>query len=149
MIKVTGLKEIDAVLAGLPKEVNHRVLQAGNAEAVKILVAEEHLLSPVGATGGLAESHGIVKPSISRVSAPGEILVGPRRGRYKGHHAHMLETGTKVRRTKSGANRGSVKATHYLEKAFGNKIGLVQSKITVFIGSKLLAFMRRTIKNAG
>lgn len=146
---VTGYKEIDAVLAGLDKQINHRVMQAANAEAAKVLVQKEHLLSPVGETGGLAESHGIVKPSVSRAGSIGEILVGPRRGKYKGHAAHLVEFGTKNRKNKSGANRGQVTATHYLERAYNSTIGTVQSKIAQFVGAKLYSFMRRTIKNAG
>lgn len=147
-VTITGEKQIDAVLRGLPLQINHRVIQAGNAEAAKDLVNEEHLLSPVGATGGLAESHGIVKKSFGNAGSLGEILVGPRRGSYKGHPAHLVNFGTKPRSYK-GANRGQVKATHYLERAYNNKIGIVRSKIATFIGSKLYSFMRRTIKNAG
>lgn len=148
-LKVTGVKEIDAVLAGLDKQINHRVMQAGNAEAAKILVNEEHLLSPVGKTGGLADSHGVVKQSYRNASSVGEILVGPRRGKYKGHAAHLVNFGTKKRTTSSGANRGQVTGTHYLERSYNNVIGRVREKISVFVGQKLYSFMKRTIKNAG
>ena len=67
---IQGLKEIRAVLEGLPKELNHKLLQSVHAEAAIPLVNKAHLLAPVD-EGILADSIGIEKPNINKTSELG------------------------------------------------------------------------------
>jgi HK97 gp10 family phage protein len=151
MIRLTGAKEIDDVLRGLPLQVTDKVLQNSFADAAKPLVDAARSLAPEGETGNLKESIGVTKePAKTLVNrAVGQIQVGPRRkGKYKGFAGHLLEFGTTVRETKSGANRGNVTPDPFMEPAFNQTSLQVENRINNSIGRKLSAFMRRTIKNA-
>jgi hypothetical protein len=147
-VTVTGVREIDQVLRGLPLQINHRVMQAAHADAATPMVERAKTLSPNGRTFHLEQSIGVVKSSYARSEFLGEISVGPRRGSYKGHHAHLIEYGTKPRTNKAGAFRGSVKPKPFMQPAFQMTKDLVLSRIADSVGKKLLSFMRRTIKNA-
>lgn len=147
-IRLIGVEQIDAVIKGLPLEVNHKVLQEAHARAAEPLVQLQHRLAPVGSTGNLAESIGIVKGP-KAYEALGLINVGPRvGGQYKGNVAHLVEKGTKPRQTKSGANRGVMPALHFLERAFEQTKAVVQENINVELARRVYAFMKRSIKNA-
>lgn len=142
-VKVTGIKEIDAVFRGLKVEVSHRLLQSANEEAAKPLVDAAHLLAPVGTTGNLADSIGIEKPSFKRVDAVGQVNVGPRRGgKYKGHHGHLVEYG------KTNRDGSKSKANPFMHRAFDRSIETVKEKFNGIVGKRMLRLMKRTLKNA-
>lgn len=150
MIRLTGAKEIDAVLKGLPLQVTDKVLQNSFSDAAKPLVQAAQSLAPKD-EGTLSESIGVTKePAKTLVNrAVGQIQVGPRRkGKYKGYHGHLMEFGTTIRETKSGANRGNVTPHPFMEPAFNQTSGQVENRINGSIGKKLYSFMRRTIKKA-
>ncbi|HYF69088.1 MAG TPA: hypothetical protein VD884_13185 [Ohtaekwangia sp.] len=151
-MRVTGAKEIDAVLKGLPLQVSDRVLQAAFSDAAnRTLVPAAKSLAPKGETLNLTESIGVTKePARTLVNrAVGQIQVGPRRkGKYKGFHGHWFEYGTTVRETKSGANRGNITPDPFMEPAFNQTKLPMEGQINTSIGRKLIAFMRRTIKKA-
>lgn len=149
-MRVTGAKEIDNVLRGLPLQVTDKVLQNSFSDAAKPLVQAAQSLAPKD-KGTLAESIGVTKePAKTLVNrAVGQIQVGPRRkGKYKGFAGHLIEFGTTVRETKSGSNRGNVTPDPFMEPAFNQTKGQVENRINDSIGRKLSAFMKRTIKNA-
>lgn len=151
MIRLTGAREIDQVLRGLPLQVTDKVLQNSFSDAAKPLVQSAKSLAPKGETLNLTESIGVTKePAKTLVNrAVGQIQVGPRRkGKYKGFAGHLNEFGTTVRETKSGANRGRMTPHPFMEPAFNQTSGVVESRINDSIGRKLLGFIRRTIKNA-
>ena len=145
-LSLTGVEQIDAVLRGLPNQFNHSVMQAEHAEAAKPMVYKMHLLSPVGETGRLADSIGTVKTPFGRAAVIGEIQVGPRRGRFGGSKAHLLEFGTGPRQH-NGANRGSMKKQPFVEPAFEQTNAEVIDRISLSLAQKTYAFMKRTIKN--
>jgi hypothetical protein len=147
-LRLTGVKEIDAVLKGLPLQLNHKVLQSAHAAAAKPLVNAEKLLAPEGPTGNLVDSIGVVKVPISRADSIGQIQVGPRR-RYKGNAAHLVEYGTVTRKNKRGANRGKMTAKPFAGPAWQQTQGVVQGGIRNQIGIQLSAYMRRMIKRHG
>lgn len=145
-LRLTGHQDIDKVLMGLPLQVNHKVLQAAHASAAKVLVTAEKLAAPEGPTGGLIDSIGVVKTPLGKAGALGEINVGPRRGRYKGHAAHLVEYGTKARYYK-GAARGSMKRKPFALPSWMKTKDKVEKGISDHLGRHLLNFMKRTIRN--
>lgn len=147
-LRLTGAKEIDQVLRGLPLQVNHKVLQAAHASAAKVLVDAEKLAAPEGPTGGLIDSIGIIKTPRGKASSLGEINVGPRRGRYKGHAAHLVEFGTKPRNYR-GANRGVMPRKPFALPSWLKTKDKIQSSISLQLGRHLLRFMKSTIKKYG
>jgi hypothetical protein len=146
-VKTTGVKPIDYVLKRLPQQLNHRVLQSAHYDAAKVLVNEAKNLAPEGPTGNLVDSIGTVRPSMSKASELGLIEVGPRRGRYKGNAAHLVEYGTVQRRNKRGANRGKMTAKPFMFPAWEKTKDRIRASINTNIGTALWRFMKRTIKN--
>lgn len=143
----TGVKEIDAVLKGLPAQVSHKVLGQAHADAAKPLIDRAKLLAPEGPTGNLVDSIGAEKESIAKATEVGAVVVGPRRGRrYKGFAGHLVEYGTKSRTNRKGAYRGSMPKRPFMKPAFDSTGREVQNRIADSIGKKLLSFMKRTLK---
>jgi hypothetical protein len=147
-LSVTGNVEIDNVLRGLQQVFSHKVMQAAHAEAAKPLVAKLHLLSPVGRTGKLADSQGIIKLPFTRAASLGEIHVGPRRGRFGGSHAHLIEFGT-TKRNFNGANRGSIQKKQFVKPAFDETVPVVLESISLALAQKTAGFIRRQLKKNG
>jgi HK97 gp10 family phage protein len=146
-LSVTGIKEIDQVLKGMPKELSHKVLGQAHADAAKPLIEKAKLMAPEGPTGNLVDSIGAEKESMSRATVSGQVGVGPRRSRrHKGHTAHLVEHGTTVRRNSKGANRGFMTKRPFMKPAFEATKLIVEGGIATSIGKKLYAFMKRTLK---
>lgn len=152
-VKFTGVREIDEVLKGLPRQVNDRLLRRAHTLAAAPLVLKEKQTAPRFKTRNLKESIGIIKAS--RNKELGAIAVGPRRkGIYKGHAAHLVEYGTKKRsligkgKYKTG-NRGVMPAKPFAFPAWQATRAQVLAGINGELGRTLLAYMKRTIKKAG
>lgn len=149
-LKLTGHKDVDKVLRGLPLQVNHKVLQAAHTSAAKVLVTAEKLGAPEGPTGNLVDSIGVIKTPIKRANAIGEIHVGPRRGRYKGYAAHLVEYGFKTR-LKHGrrGKKARVAGRPFARPAWERTKNRVLASINDHLGRHLRNFMKRTIKKHG
>jgi HK97 gp10 family phage protein len=148
-IRLTGVAEIDAVLKGLPKEVNNKLLTSAHTNAAKFLVDKAKLLAPEGPTGNLVDSIGTQATGTKNQRALGETNTGPRRGRGKGQRGfagHLVEYGTKQRKTKKGANRGKMTAEPFMEPAWEQTKGKVEASINDEVGKALVKFMRKTLK---
>lgn len=146
MIVLTGYKEIDNLLRNLPQAFQQSIVASANYKAAKPLVEKEKLLAPEGPTGNLVDSIGVVKLG-RRGSEIGEVWEGPRRRRpYKGFAGHLVEFGTKKRRTKSGANRGVMPKEPFAEPAWRQTQGQVQDSIKVELGKSVYRTMKRYIK---
>lgn len=147
MITVTGVAEIDKVLKELPRQMSHTVLGAAHAGAAKPLVEKAKLLAPEGPTGNLVDSIGTVKANIKKANQLGEVKVGPRRsGKYKGFAGHLVEYGTRKRRTRKGANRGFMPAKPFMKPAFDQTKGIVERQIAGEVGKVLVRTMRRHLR---
>jgi HK97 gp10 family phage protein len=147
MISVTGVQEIDKVLKELPKQMTHTILGAAHAGAAKPLVERAKLLAPEGPTGNLVDSIGVVKTSLKRADKLGEVIVGPRKkGKYKGFAGHLVEYGTKRRKTKKGNNRGRMLPDPFMAPAFHQTKSIVEGGIAKEIGRVMVRTMRRYLK---
>jgi HK97 gp10 family phage protein len=144
-LSVTGLKEIDDLLKGLPRQLQHRVLQAAHADAAKPLIDFAQGYSPFK-TGKLERSIGAIKPPIHKATEIGIVKIGPRRGGiYKGYHGHLIEYGHRIV-TKKGKTVGKTRPKPFIEPAFNVTKKRVENNIADSIGKKLISFMKRTIK---
>lgn len=147
MMKVTGLKEIDTVLRGLPLQLTDRLLQNAAARAAKPLVVKEQLLAPEGPEGALVDSIGVVKERYGSGREIGQVAVGPRRrGRYKGYHAHLVEYGTKERFNRRGASRGRMPAKPFAKPAFDATKDQVLGNYRLEVGRVVYNYMRRVLR---
>ncbi len=146
-LSVTGAKEIDAVLKGMPLELNHKVLGQAHADAAKPLVDRAKLLAPEGENGLLVDSIGTEKEPLKTANQVGQVNVGPRRGRkFKGQAGHLVEYGTRARYNKKGAYRGIMSRRPFMKPAFEVTKKEVENRIADSIGRKLNAFMKRTLR---
>lgn len=149
-IRLTGVAEIDAVLKGLPKEVNNKLLTTAHTNAAKFTVEKAKLLAPEGPTGNLVDSIGTQATGFKSQKALGETRTGPRRGRGKGQKGfagHLVEYGTKTRKTKKGANRGKMRAKPFMAPAWEATKGKVEASINEELGKALVKYMRKTLKS--
>ena len=147
MISVTGVAEIDKVLKELPKQMTHTILGAAHAAAAKPLVTKAKLLAPEGPTGNLVDSIGVSKTNIKKADKLGEVRVGPRKkGGYKGFAGHLVEYGTRKRRTRKGVNRGLMKPKPFMKPAHQQTKNEVEKGIAVNIGKVMVRTMRRYLK---
>jgi len=138
---ITGLKEIYGALNDLPKELSDTKLQKVHAAAAIPLVNRIHRLAPVGLTGNLADSIGIEKPGKKNKGELGAIYVGPRRkGGFKGFAGHLVEFGTKARKTKRGANRGVMPAEPFVEPSWEQTKNEVLGIVTKELEKTVLKF---------
>lgn len=147
MISITGVKEIDKVLRELPKQMTHQILGAAHAAAAKPLIEKAKLLAPEGPTGNLVDSIGVTKTNIKKANKLGEVRGGPRRkGGYKGFAGHLVEFGTRKRRTRKGANRGLMRPKPFMRPAFTATKGQIERDIALQIGKVMTRTMRRYLK---
>lgn len=141
-ISVTGLKEIDQVVKGLPLQLQDRVLKAAHADAAKplLMIAKEKV--PKGKTHNLERSIGVERVNLNRTDQVGLVLVGPRRrGGNKGYHGHLIEYGK--------TNRDGTKtiADPFMRPAWYQTYTTVERNIAESLSKKLNSFMKRIIKN--
>lgn len=146
--KLTGEKEIDQVLQGLKVQYSHRILQAAHAEAAKPMVSRIKELAPKR-SGKTQESIGVVKPTLRNANEIGQVIVGPRRGKFGGRVAHLHEFGTRPRFNKVGAYRGYVARKPFVEPGFEQTNKQVIDRIQVALAQKTYSFMKRAIKKYG
>lgn len=141
-----GFKELDNVFKALPRSMDHKTWSAINYDRSKILVAEEKRNAPVGATHNLVDSIGSVKLSAKRTEL-GAVWTGPRRkGGYKGFAGHLTNFGTRQRRTKKGANRGIMPASHFVEKSFRAVAGQMEDGLAESAQKVLVRTAKRFLK---
>lgn len=141
-VSVTGLKEIDQVLKGLPSQLQDRVLKTAHADAAKPLIQLAKQLVPKGKTGNLEKSIGVERISMKKTDAIGLVLVGPRRrGGNKGFHGHLIEYG------KTNRDGTKTEPQPFMQPAFDQTGSQVEKNIAESLGKKLNGFMKRTIKN--
>lgn len=142
-VSFTGVKEIDAVLRGMPILLSDKVLAQAHSDAAFPLVAKAHLLAPVGKTGNLADSIGVVKVGISRGGNVGQVSVGPRRGGgHRGYHGHLIEYG------KTNRDGTRTQPEPFMAPAYEATKSDVERGIADNIGRRLNVFIKRTVKNA-
>ncbi len=135
---------IKAFLKELPTAVNHKVMTDVNYQAAKIVVEKEKLLAPEGPTGNLVDSIGAVKMSYKNAQKVGEVLVGPRRKRpYRGFAGHLVEFGTRRRKTRKGANRGVMPKKPFAKPAFDQTKSRIPGAIAGALSKVVIKVMKK------
>lgn len=139
-LSVTGLKEIDEVIKGMPLIMQDRVLKTAHADAAKVLVDVAQAIVPVR-KGTLKKSIGVVRVSLKRAGVVGLVEVGPRRGGgNRGYHGHLIEF------SKQNRDGSRSKAHPFMQPAFAQTQTQVQNQIAESLAKKLNAFMKRKLK---
>ena len=133
-----GFEDIDRVLAALPGKLGPQVLTRTLRKAAKPLTDEAKRLVPKD-SGELAKSIGVI--AAKDFGDYTGVYVGPRRGFYAGHHAHLVEYGTVMRKldkprvvkiggkTVTITHTGTMPAKPFMRPAYDSKIGEVQEEV--------------------
>lgn len=147
-LKLVGDRELAKAIQGLPDRLSDTEFQKANVKAAQPLADRMHRLAPVGLTGNLAESIGIVKSGKGNKGELGLISIGPRRkGGYKGFAGHLVEFGTKRRRTKTtNANRGIMPKDPFVEPAWEQTKDEVLGSIDKHLGKVVTSYWNKTVK---
>jgi HK97 gp10 family phage protein len=141
-VVVTGIRELDNVFRKLPENISHRILQTAHSKAARPMVRTMRDLAPVR-NGTLRDSIGVVRSTLRRANNLGEIGIGPRLGRRGGFHGHLVEFGTRPRRTKKGAYRGRMRKQPFVLPAFERHKSSVGSDILTDIAKSMVSTMKR------
>ena len=95
----------------------------------------------------MIDSIGVSKTNVKKANKLGEIRVGPRRkGGFKGFAGHLVEFGTRPRKTRKGAYRGVMRPKPFMRPSFGATKGLIEKDIALQIGKVMTRTMRRYLK---
>lgn len=138
-MKVENDRLLEKLLRSLPAQIERRItrraVRAGGAVILKAAKAQ----APRGQKRGekkpgnlrrsMTQSRGLRIRKYPRGRRTKYIAVaGP--GWPLGAHGHLVEAGTESRETKTGANRGVMPATPFMEPAFKAKRAQAQKKVT-------------------
>jgi hypothetical protein len=143
-ISISGIKEIDQVLRGLPQQLTHQILGTAHADAAKPLISLASQKAPFR-TGNLSRSIGAKKSNLKKVGILGLVQVGPLRGgNKKGYHGHLIEYGHRL--VKRGRQIGYVIGKPFMEPSFNQTKNQIESNIAESLGKIVLRYMNRVIK---
>ena len=149
-LSLTGVREIDAYLKGLPLVFQDKIMVQAHKEAAEPLVRAAQAFVKVK-TRNLERSIGAVglgSFSMKRTDQIGVVTVGPRRkGGFKGFHGHLVEFGTKPRYTKTGKYTGVMPKLPFMEPAFKATAKIVEGRIADSLGRKITAFTKKILKH--
>lgn len=136
-------------------EMADKTMQSAGMGASKVLIDRAKALAP-SKSGDLRQSIGAYRGSFNQVQSQqrevGQIKVGPRRGRYKGYAAHLMEFGTKNRFSKSMRGKGTapsfkgrVTPHPFMEPAFNETKSQVIASYNQFLGKRIVGVMKRKL----
>lgn len=114
--ELEGVPELRAQLGRLTPAAQRKVVRPAFLAGARFLRKAVRLAAPIGPTRNLSRGVTIEAPRFFDAANP-SVEVGWKRGRAGGSHAHLVEKGTKERRTRTGANRGAARANPFFEQA--------------------------------
>ena len=135
-VELDGLKELFKALDGLPNVLKAQTLRSVNRQAAKIPQKEMKSKSP---SRTVSDS---IKIQADRSNKSG-VMVGPT---Y--HLARWFEYGTKVRATRTGANRGVMNPEPFIEKAIDASIDDTVKFINTNLGDLVAKFLTNKLKRS-
>ena len=149
-MEIEGLKELQSQLKQVPEKIKknelYRILRnvTGPVEdAMRHEVAqiqEKAFSEGRPTTGNLYDAIGRIRGKSQEFV---NIQVAPRAKRgFKGGHAHLVNFGTKVRATRTGANRGAARENNFSERAY-NK---TRSAVTLQMEKQIAKSTERLLK---
>lgn len=151
--EVQGLKELQSQLRQVPERIKrnelYRILRnvtgpvenAMRAEVTAIEMAAQ--AAGRDTTGNLYDAIGSIRGKSKEYL---NLQVAPRaRGKYKGWHAHLVNFGTKSRRTKRGFNRGAARENNFAQRAFDKTINQVRPNFEAQVAKSTERLMKQNI----
>lgn len=123
-ISIFGVKELDTFFETMKRADQRRLILASFRIGAKPLItaARQLLRSRMktrSRTNNLQKSIGFVPSRARGKSVFVTAKVGARKsGNFRGYHGHLIDAGTKARRTKQGFSRGTMSATRFFTDAY-------------------------------
>lgn len=142
-IDTTNVKVLEDFFTGLSSINQRKIFTAGFRRAAKPLTAMAKATVPVRS--------GNLRKSIGSLMTPREIsiIIGARKyGASKGHHGHLVESGTTARFRKSGGATGTMPSTGFFEAAYESTKGQIFANIEQEWYKEIDKFIVRTNRKA-
>lgn len=140
-MRIAGFRELDRLLAQLPKAVGFQVRYRALLKASKVFLAEARANAPVD-EGDLKKSIGAAR--MRRRTYGAEVAAGA-----SAPHAHLVESGTRERVVKStGRKVGSTKPTRFLTRAWDSTKDEVLEEFSHELGSELVKAAEKLARKA-
>lgn len=142
-LEIEGLKELGQKLETLPAKVAKKIMRPAIRKASKPLAAECKATAPVGPTGNLKASFKVRAMKMRgrrRKNSVGIVITSP--GSGKAPHAHLVEKGTKPRRTKSGKSTGTMPENPFMQRTAEKTFPTVVQIFTSELATRLAGVMR-------
>lgn len=140
--KIEGIKEVQQMLKKLPQAVNDKVSYDINRAAGKIVQQQLQADTPEGindkASADKASSNVII--TRSKTSKNGVWIGFAKRVWYI---VNVIERGVKVRKTKKGANRGSITRKPFIEESHNKAFPAVVD----FLTNNFLKLTNKSLRN--
>lgn len=127
---VQGADEVIRAMEHIVSKDVVKVLRTAVTKGSRIVAAKIRAAAPIGKTKRLRKSVSVRSPKRKR---KGEAVA--KLAKVRAPHAHLIEQGTKQRRTKSGANRGLVTPRPFSRRAFRAAQGEAVQKVEAEIKS--------------
>ena len=156
-IQIRGTEEVARAMQKLTKASSvARVVRPGVTKAGRVVRKAAKSLAPRGKAPLEEGRKRLYQALISKVKSykSGNVvaIVGPDR-KKKAFHGVLVELGTTERQTKSGANRGSMPAFYFLDRALrqtaAQQFALVRADIPEQVDKEVKRVAVRAAKKAG
>ncbi|WP_010662544.1 hypothetical protein [Marinilabilia salmonicolor] len=142
-VEILNLNEIDKMFDELllTSKEGASIKRATMKDSLKPIVkdAKNNLRSSGhNKTGNLLKSLGVIAKVRDNTAY---AATGARKGPGKGNHFHLINSGTKVRTTATGANRGSVKGSKFFDSAVTSNMSNIPKELQEAFDRRMKIFM--------
>lgn len=137
--RIEGIDEVKKMLDALPKEISDKVQLSINKEAGKIAKKVLQEAAPEGDNDKASADKAANNVLVSRGDKKTNVFVGFAK---KVWYIKLIERGTKVRKTESGAERGSITRKPFIDEAHRKAV----PKILQYLEDNYLKIINRTLK---
>jgi hypothetical protein len=114
-MEVYGLEALETTFKGLQRADKKSIMMSAFRKALKPTVDIMYANAPVGKTGNLQKSIGMVAARDEVAMYAGARI----KGGFRGYHGHLVEEGTyqRFRKTKGGAPTGKMPYNGFIKRA--------------------------------
>lgn len=153
-MEVEGLKALQSQLKQVPERIKrnelYRILRNVTGPVEKAMRDEVTKIEMAAQAAG-RETTGNLYDAIGRIRGKSKeylnIQVAPRvKGNYKGYHAHLVNFGTKVRKTRKGYNRGAARENNFAQRAFDRTLNMVRPEFEAQVAKSTERLLKKEIK---
>lgn len=152
-VQVEGLQELQSQLKRLPERIKknelYRILrnvtgpveEAMRSEVTKIELAAH--AAGRDTTGNLYDAIGRIRGKSKEYL---NVQVAPRvKGKYRGYHAHLVNFGTKIRKTRKGYRRGAARENNFAQRAWDRTVNSVKPNFEAQVAKSMERMIKQNL----